>query len=238
MSDLTAAHPELEDLVERLDLYLWGHAMVRPEPGVMWGNDLELRQLRCGAVSFATCDVSGLPLFEEAVFHGLRAAEEWSRSSRYPLRELPQRIDACLTRRSPTPPTPVHPAWGSRCCSPRFSPRRAARSSTSSLIGTISSYFLGDSVEQFSLTIGFFLAAMGAGSWISRLCKRDLITKFISIELWLGLAGGCSVPALYAVYSYSGQYRYWMILFILVIGGLVGARGCPCWRASFGSTEP
>ena len=90
------------------------------------------------------------------------------------------------------------------------------------LIGTISSYFLGDSVEQFSLTIGFFLAAMGAGSWISRLCKRDLITKFISIELWLGLAGGCSVPALYAVYSYSGQYRYWMILFILVIGGLVG----------------
>ena len=76
MSDLTAAHPELEDLVERLDLYLWGHAMVRPEPGVMWGNDLELRQLRCGAVSFATCDVSGLPLFEEAVFHGLRAAEE------------------------------------------------------------------------------------------------------------------------------------------------------------------
>ena len=76
MSDLTAAHPELEDLVERLDLYLWGHAMVRPEPGVIWGNDLELRQLRRGAVSFATCDVSGLPLFEEAVFHGLRAAEE------------------------------------------------------------------------------------------------------------------------------------------------------------------
>ena len=58
------------------------------------------------------------------------------------------------------------------------------------LIGTISSYFLGDSVEQFSLTIGFFLAAMGAGSWISRLCKRHLMEKFISIELWLGLAGG------------------------------------------------
>ncbi len=90
------------------------------------------------------------------------------------------------------------------------------------LIGTISSYFLGDSVEQFSLTIGFFLAAMGAGSWASRLCERDLLAKFISIELCLGLAGGCSVPALYAVYSYSGQYRYWMILFILAIGGMVG----------------
>ena len=76
MSDLTAAHPGLEDLVERLDLYLWGHAMVRPEVNVMWGNGLQLRQLRCGAVSFATCDVSGLPLFEEAAFHGIRAAEE------------------------------------------------------------------------------------------------------------------------------------------------------------------
>ena len=76
MSDLTAAHPGLEDLVERLDLYLWGHAMVRPEINVMWGNDLSLRQLRCGAVAFATCDVSGLPLFEEAAFHGIRAAEE------------------------------------------------------------------------------------------------------------------------------------------------------------------
>ena len=90
------------------------------------------------------------------------------------------------------------------------------------LIGTISSYFLGDSVEQFSLTIGFFLAAMGAGSWASRFCEKNLISKFISIELWLGLAGGCSVPVLYAVYSHSGQYRYWMILFILAIGGMVG----------------
>ena len=76
MSDLTAAHPELEDLVERLDLYLWGHAMVRPEANVMWGRDIQLRKLRCGAICFATCDVSGLPLFEEAAFHGMRAAEE------------------------------------------------------------------------------------------------------------------------------------------------------------------
>ena len=92
------------------------------------------------------------------------------------------------------------------------------------LIGTLSSYFLGDSVEQFSLTIGFFLAAMGLGSWVSRLFERNLLSKFIAIELWLGLTGGCSIPALYAVYSYSGQYRYWMILSILIIGGLIGVE--------------
>ena len=32
------------------------------------------------------------------------------------------------------------------------------------IIATLSSYLLGDSVMQFSLTIGFFLSAMGVGS--------------------------------------------------------------------------
>ena len=36
------------------------------------------------------------------------------------------------------------------------------------LIGSVASYFLGNSTEQFSLTIGLFLAAMGLGSWVSR----------------------------------------------------------------------
>ena len=41
------------------------------------------------------------------------------------------------------------------------------------LIGTTSSYFLGDSIAQFSLTIGFFLFAMGVGSWASQNTLRS-----------------------------------------------------------------
>ena len=71
------------------------------------------------------------------------------------------------------------------------------------LIGSTSSYFLGDSVEQFSLTLGFFLAAMGLGSWLSRLVHRDLLVWFIALEIWLGLVGGGTVACLYLLYAYT-----------------------------------
>ena len=51
------------------------------------------------------------------------------------------------------------------------------------LIGSISSYFIGDSVEQFSLTIGFFLAAMGLGSWLSRWVQDGLVAKVEGLSL-------------------------------------------------------
>ena len=90
------------------------------------------------------------------------------------------------------------------------------------LIGSTSSYFLGDSVEQFSLTIGFFLFAMGVGSWLSRLIKKELLARFIALEIWLGLIGGCAVAVLYLAYGHSSHYRYWMLMLIVTIGVLVG----------------
>ena len=76
MTDLAKAHPGIEEIVERIDVYRWGHAMVRPVPGLIWGKAAEERQRAFESVSFATCDATGLPLFEEAVFAGVRAAEE------------------------------------------------------------------------------------------------------------------------------------------------------------------
>lgn len=90
------------------------------------------------------------------------------------------------------------------------------------LIGSTSAFFLGDSVEEFSLTIGFFLFAMGLGSWASRLVRRRLLERFVAIELWLGLSGGGSVLVLYAAFAYTGRYRYCMLLLTVVIGALIG----------------
>ena len=90
------------------------------------------------------------------------------------------------------------------------------------LIGSISSYFMGDSVEQFSLTIGFFLFAMGLGSWLSRLIQQNLLARFISLEIWLGMVGGTSVAFLYIFYAYTDHYRYLMVVMVLVIGILIG----------------
>jgi hypothetical protein len=76
MNDLSRAHPGLEDQVERIDLYRWGHAMVRPSPGVLWGGQSRWRRTPFGSIFFAGCDVTGLPLFEEACFAGIHAAEQ------------------------------------------------------------------------------------------------------------------------------------------------------------------
>ena len=75
MADLRRVHPELDDLVERVDLYRWGHGMMRPSPGSLWGPMADWRQQSMERIFFASCDATGLPLCEEAMFSGMLAAE-------------------------------------------------------------------------------------------------------------------------------------------------------------------
>jgi protoporphyrinogen oxidase len=76
LADLGRAHGGLEALVDRIDVWRWGHAMVRPSPGFIWGPDRRKAAEPYGRVHFAHSDLSGLALFEEALDHGVRAAEE------------------------------------------------------------------------------------------------------------------------------------------------------------------
>ncbi|MFN2455865.1 MAG: FAD-dependent oxidoreductase [Pyrinomonadaceae bacterium] len=76
LTDLERAHPQIRTLTERLDVMRWGHAMVRPRPGFVWSKArIEAAQPFRG-VHFAHTDLSGVALFEEAFYHGTRAAEE------------------------------------------------------------------------------------------------------------------------------------------------------------------
>jgi hypothetical protein len=75
LADLGPAHPGLADLVERVDVYLWGHAMVKPRPGFLWSDALAACARPLGRLHFAHTDLSGFALFEEAHYWGVRAAE-------------------------------------------------------------------------------------------------------------------------------------------------------------------
>lgn len=90
------------------------------------------------------------------------------------------------------------------------------------LIATTASYFLGDSVKYFSLTIGIYMAAMGAGSFVSKYIDANLLHKFVVAELMLGLAGGISIPALYFAYAYTDLFIPFYVLFTVIIGFLIG----------------
>jgi len=76
LSDLTRAHPDIRDLTERLDVMRWGHAMVRPHPGLMSSESFRRAREPLRNIHFAHSDLSGVALFEEALYHGIRAAEE------------------------------------------------------------------------------------------------------------------------------------------------------------------
>jgi spermidine synthase len=91
------------------------------------------------------------------------------------------------------------------------------------LISTISSYFLGDSIRQFSLTIGVYLAAMGIGSYLSRLVNdKRLLKVFINAEILLGLLGGLSVPILYFSFVFTDLYGVVQYTLVFSIGILIG----------------
>jgi hypothetical protein len=75
LADLGPAHPGLRDLVDRIDVYLWGHAMVQPLPGFVWSEALANSSRPAGRVHFAHTDLSAIALFEEAQYWGIRAAE-------------------------------------------------------------------------------------------------------------------------------------------------------------------
>ena len=75
LTDLSRAHPDLRPLVERLDVMRWGHAMIRPRPGFVWGGARTAAARPYRGIYFAHSDLSGLALFEEAFYQGTRAAE-------------------------------------------------------------------------------------------------------------------------------------------------------------------
>ncbi|MDW3194334.1 MAG: polyamine aminopropyltransferase [Cytophagales bacterium] len=90
------------------------------------------------------------------------------------------------------------------------------------LIGTTSTYFLGDSVKHFSITVGIYMAAMGLGSYLSRFMKQHLVANFILVEIILAFCGGVSVPVLYLLFSWDVGYMAGMIFCIFIIGVLTG----------------
>ncbi len=83
LTDLSRAHPDIRNLVTRLDVMRWGHAMIRPRPGFMWSGARAAAQQPFRGIHFAHTDLSGIAIFEEAFHHGIRSADEVLRDFRF-----------------------------------------------------------------------------------------------------------------------------------------------------------
>lgn len=90
------------------------------------------------------------------------------------------------------------------------------------LISAVGSYLLGDSIKQFSITIGLYMCAMGVGSHISKYVKKNLFDFFVFVEIAVGILGGISSLVLFLSNVYIASSEFIMYIQIVLIGTLVG----------------
>lgn len=90
------------------------------------------------------------------------------------------------------------------------------------LISSVSSYLVGDSIKQFSITIGLYMCAMGIGSYLSKFIKYKLFDWFVFVELGVGICGGISSLVLFLANVHIDSYELVMYILIILIGTLVG----------------
>lgn len=90
------------------------------------------------------------------------------------------------------------------------------------IIGSLSSYLLGNSITQFSITIGLYLFAMGIGSFASKYITKNLFDTFTIIEIVIGVVGSFSSIILFLCHLYTNIYPLVMYLLIIIIGFMVG----------------
>lgn len=90
------------------------------------------------------------------------------------------------------------------------------------LISSVSSFLVGDSIKQFSITIGLYMSAMGLGSYLSKYIKNKLFDWFVAVEIGVGMLGGISTVVLFLSNIHFESYELIMYIEIILIGTLVG----------------
>jgi len=75
-NDLLRIHPELHGHIDNMDVWLWGHGMIRPVPGFIWGRERQAALKQSPPIFFAHSDMSGISIFEEAYCRGVDIAKQ------------------------------------------------------------------------------------------------------------------------------------------------------------------
>lgn len=86
------------------------------------------------------------------------------------------------------------------------------------IFSTLASYFIGDTIVQWTVVLSIMLFSMGVGSRLSSRVEKDLLSIFLSIEIGLSLLI-CLSPLF--IYGLAGFTQYIHIL-IYTLAALVG----------------
>ncbi|MFK5892017.1 MAG: polyamine aminopropyltransferase [Pseudomonadota bacterium] len=92
------------------------------------------------------------------------------------------------------------------------------------ILATMSTYILGNSIEQFSIIIASMMLMMGLSGWVQQsISDTKLISSFINIEVLMAILGSFAPIAIYTAFGLL--HDHFLIVhyfFILSIGFLIG----------------
>jgi spermidine synthase len=90
------------------------------------------------------------------------------------------------------------------------------------VLSTLATYFLGDSVFQWTMIVSIMLFSMGLGSRISKYFSENLLQKFILIEFVLSILTAYVSVITYSASAYYGSSYFIIYSLCIIIGLLIG----------------
>ncbi len=90
------------------------------------------------------------------------------------------------------------------------------------LLSTLATYFLGDSIFQWTMIVSTMMFTMGLGSRLSKRFTKNLIAKFLFLEFVLSLVVSFAPIIVYTLSAYTEYLAVFIYLFSMIIGTLIG----------------
>lgn len=90
------------------------------------------------------------------------------------------------------------------------------------VLSTLATYFIGDSVFQWTMIVSLMLFFMGIGARLSKYLNKDLISTFLILEVILSLLVSFSSILVYTLAAISAYYGIVIYTLCVSIGLLIG----------------
>ncbi|MDO6736916.1 polyamine aminopropyltransferase [Wenyingzhuangia sp. 2_MG-2023] len=90
------------------------------------------------------------------------------------------------------------------------------------ILSTLATYFIGNSIFQWTMIVSLMLFCMGLGSRLSKMITKNLIQNFLLLEASLSILVAFSSVLVYTLASFTELYTAVIYLLSMMIGLLIG----------------
>ena len=90
------------------------------------------------------------------------------------------------------------------------------------VLSTLATYFIGNSIFQWTMIVSLMLFCMGLGSRLSKKITKNLIQNFLILEVSLSLVVAFSSVIIYTIAAFSSYYEIFIYTLSMLVGLLIG----------------